>query len=613
MNKLLIHNNNTSFSNVEIFPLNEQFVFDVDFDKDVDIYINDNLTEGILKQKIENCDVVFIKVSLSGNYLEYLGLRLAYHIRLTKAILEKTKIPIIIIAEESFQFLGLTYPEPSIFFTNGIYLMKESLRDYLKYLKWIDEGVIRPLNDFGHFVNTLSVSPPASYDSSHSVANEWALMRYSSMFEFDGNDDNYVRLQSKLRDLDYPRSLHYKVLESKANRQRFKNLKNTIKPEIEGISNKRIGIIDDELNKGWLDYYNYVLNKSHAHPNFFTEFEGDATKTQLIDQIEHWVITKIQSSNPIDVFIIDLRLHDDDFIEADFENLTGIQIIKFIKDNNPGVQIVVSTASNKVWNYQKCIKFGAKYFSVKESPYTFNSRIATVESYKNFKSQLAQAVKDSFLAEVFRSLDIIKKNNSFPASISDENREFSEKTFAKNGYLDQIFGLLAIGHENESIIHQCLLIVFQIIERYCQLSMVGDFGRDKHNLSSGFVWLKDNTMLQIFVTSKDIYSSRLDLVYNRFSFQNVKAPTTIASYNLHDDFVSKITTISGLDSTFLAKMISVFSFREGLDKSDIERLISLRYYRSNVAAHSTGNVSSSYRITAEDIDFCIQILKRILQ
>jgi hypothetical protein len=161
MNKLLIHNNNTSFSNVEIFPLNEQFVFDVDFDKDVDIYINDNLTEGILKQKIENCDVVFIKVSLSGNYLEYLGLRLAYHIRLTKAILEKTKIPIIIIAEESFQFLGLTYPEPSIFFTNGIYLMKESLRDYLKYLKWIDEGVIRPLNDFGHFVNTLSVSPPA--------------------------------------------------------------------------------------------------------------------------------------------------------------------------------------------------------------------------------------------------------------------------------------------------------------------------------------------------------------------------------------------------------------------------------------------------------------------
>ena len=42
MKKLLIHSNNTSFNNTELFPLAEQFVFDVDFDKDVDFYINEN-------------------------------------------------------------------------------------------------------------------------------------------------------------------------------------------------------------------------------------------------------------------------------------------------------------------------------------------------------------------------------------------------------------------------------------------------------------------------------------------------------------------------------------------------------------------------------------------
>jgi hypothetical protein len=89
--KLLIHNNNTAFNQPKLFPLSEQFVFDVDFDKDVDLYIDENLTEGDLKGKIEKADIVFIKVSLSQNYLEYFGIRVAYHIRLTKSLREKSK------------------------------------------------------------------------------------------------------------------------------------------------------------------------------------------------------------------------------------------------------------------------------------------------------------------------------------------------------------------------------------------------------------------------------------------------------------------------------------------------------------------------------------------
>ena len=190
MKKLLIHSNNTSFSNTELFKLSEQFVFDVDFDKDVDFYINDNLTEGNLKQKLENCDIVFIKVSLSKNYLEYLGLRLAYHIRLTKALGEKAYIPIVIIAEESYQYLGLTYPEPSILFTKGIYLIKESLDNYDRIQKWFDDRIIKPLDDFSSFLSSITIKPPANYLSHHSIANEWALARYSSMLKEDNDNNN---------------------------------------------------------------------------------------------------------------------------------------------------------------------------------------------------------------------------------------------------------------------------------------------------------------------------------------------------------------------------------------------------------------------------------------
>jgi hypothetical protein len=68
MKKLLIHSNNTSFNNTELFAMAEQFVFDVDFDKDVDLYISEKLNdeqEVGLKKKIEKSDILFIKAALS--------------------------------------------------------------------------------------------------------------------------------------------------------------------------------------------------------------------------------------------------------------------------------------------------------------------------------------------------------------------------------------------------------------------------------------------------------------------------------------------------------------------------------------------------------------------
>src|SRR5687768_13387723 len=116
MKKLLVHSNNTSFNKSEYFTVSEQFVFDIDLDKDTDFYINESLTTGELGKKIELVDIIFIKVALSKNYLEYLGIRLAYHIRLTKSLGAKSNVPIVFIAEEEFQFLGVSCDIPSILF-----------------------------------------------------------------------------------------------------------------------------------------------------------------------------------------------------------------------------------------------------------------------------------------------------------------------------------------------------------------------------------------------------------------------------------------------------------------------------------------------------------------
>jgi hypothetical protein len=612
MKKLLIHSNNTSFSNTGLFQLSEQFVFDVDFDKDVDFYINDNLSDGNLKQKLEDCDIVFIKVSLSKNYLEYLGLRLAYHIRLTKSLGDKAYIPIVIIAEESFQYLGLTYPEPSILFTKGIYLIKESLDDYDRTLKWFNDLIIKPLDDFSSFVSSITITPPANYLSHHSIANEWALSRYSSMLEKDNENDLYVTLQKKILDLDYLKTLHFKHLEAKANRQRFKPKKDTINPIIKGIEDKSLGIIDDEISKGWLELYGYILNKSKATAVSYNNFKKDETKVELIDKIETWLYEKIYSNNPINIFIIDLRLHDDDFTEKDFENLSGIQLIKFVKSHNPGIQVVVSTASNKVWSYQKCLELGVKYFSIKETPESYNARSKTIASYNHLSNQISLAVKDSFLAELYRKIVDLKKNNIFSNVTSEKDKEFVNLTFGKNGLLDQIFNLLVLYNSNNSVLNQCLLLAFQVLENYCDLNSVAIF--DFKNSSGKVCRLEDSTLIDIFTLSQDNNHilTQLELVRGRFDFQSTNNRDTIKSFKVLEKATLISAHSSSVDTTSLIKIISVMHFRHNMPKAEIEKIIALRYFRSNVAAHLTGNVRIGSMITTNDFIFFINLFTKIL-
>ena len=125
MKKLIIHNNNTFLSDPIYFQIDDQFVFEFDKDNsEIDKIIHQQITGGELNNKILKSDILFIKISLSKNYLEYLGLRLAYHIRLTTDLGEKSRVPIVFIAEESLQFIGITSTIPSLLHTRGVYFMK---------------------------------------------------------------------------------------------------------------------------------------------------------------------------------------------------------------------------------------------------------------------------------------------------------------------------------------------------------------------------------------------------------------------------------------------------------------------------------------------------------
>lgn len=280
--------------------------------------------------------------------------------------------------------------------------------------------------------------------------------------------------------------------------------------------------------------------------------------------------------------------------------------------------MIVSTASNKVWNYQKCLDLGVKYFSVKESPETYNTRSETVASFSHFSNQLSNAVKDVFLAEIFRKIEDLKKNNIFSKITLEKDKKSANLIIEKNGLLDQIFNLLRLDNSDEAIIHQCLLIAFQILENYCELGMVGNFGSDNssgNRLSSGSIWAKDESgPKHIFINQPNQkISTWFELVNGRFPFQKEDSNETPVSFNVFESMRLISSYKSGLDISSLVKMITILYFRDNIPKNDVNQIMALRYYRSNVAAHLTGKVKTNYKINANDISFFIDVFTRLFK
>ena len=407
MNKLLVHGNNTSFNRYDFFTGTEQFVFDIDIDKDVDLYINEilemEITEG-LKKRIEKSDIVFIKIALTQNYLEYFGLRLAYHIRLAKNLGEKSKIPIVFIAEESFQFLGSTCHEPSILFTKGIYLIKETLEDLEDIKNRYANGSIKPLDGYDSFINSILIHPPSNYKSHHSIANEWAIYRWATALQI--NDDQIRTIEKTIGS-----NLYFKYLQFKYPIAELSPVAETTEPANRVVPKRgNVLCIDDEVNKGWHSIFTKICS-DRLFKSQFESIGGDFKNLSKEEIIENSLGMVKGDFNP-DIVILDFRLHDDDFEDAKSfeparpEDVTGYKILVQIKAYNPGIQVIVLSATNKIWNFMELHAAGADDFIIKESPELSvdenYSRKAIDKIYKSIEKGLTRA---KYLKHAFNFLN----------------------------------------------------------------------------------------------------------------------------------------------------------------------------------------------------------------
>jgi len=148
----------------------------------------------------------------------------------------------------------------------------------------------------------------------------------------------------------------------------------------------------------------YVDSKKYknSETKLFHDFEGFLTECRS------------HIGKDWDLVIIDLRLNpekediDNEMISP--KNFSGYKLIDEFLNENEGYQIIVSTASNKIWNINAALERGATSFYIKESP-EFNYSISeTNRQYENFKNDVQNCFDKAYLKDIFERSQKCKLN-----------------------------------------------------------------------------------------------------------------------------------------------------------------------------------------------------------
>ena len=252
MKVLLLHNNNVPFSFISGewdsgFDLTTEIIKPSADDNDYDVFVSREM-ERIFSADI--FDLIILPYSFSEyNPIEYTGLIVAAHIRLTTEW-KHTRKPILFVGPEEVKQVVKLSEMGAFLFSPGIYTTRtNSLQNIISEIKKLAVDEITD-SEYQNFLSRMHVPRPTNYATHHSVANEWAVLRWTNDIINWGNHEI-----PSIDTTAFTSMLYFKYLiakdgsKDKVSKSWKKN--HGVEPKIDGISGKTIVYIDDEYNKGW--------------------------------------------------------------------------------------------------------------------------------------------------------------------------------------------------------------------------------------------------------------------------------------------------------------------------------------------------------------------------
>lgn len=463
---------------------------------------------------------IFLPLCFGTSLSDFNGLRLATHIRCT---FTKNQLKPIFI----YSVVGLK----DIFNNSYINILKTKnvfLIDYSKIS--IKNALDIEVNNFTieelpKEIKKLNLQVPTNYEDNHSIANEWAIYRWAQVIgAYDDGINKITHLQKS--------NLYFKYLKtinpiSDLNKLNFSQLKINYKDK------PKVLYIDDEAEKGWYEIYcNILYEKNGIDFEYLDDEFNEKSREEIIDISLKKIIEK-----DIDLVILDFRLHKDDFENKNIEEVTGYKILKKIKEHNKGIQVIIFSATNKIWNLQELQKAGADGFIIKESPELSINVDFTNQSIKNIYEVIDECLEFSFLKSFYEKFNFLKQELE-PRKNPKKHSNPLPKEFVGE-YLKWLeFGIHNIQKykSNEGNILSFSLF-FSVLEnisnRIIDVDNPQRIGADEYN----FKFRVNNSYLNEFKSNAGLYSnSNITLVSKRNLNWNQKVLNTLEalSSNLTD-------------------------------------------------------------------------------
>lgn len=408
-----------------------------------DDQFNHLISDEYLDQRVqewfndETFDKIFIPLCFGNVLSDFNGLRLALHIRTTDT--KNILTPLFIYAPvEHRDFLHNNFYD--VLKTRNIFLISYSREGFLRSLAYRPQKLEK--YQLPAELAKINLKVPSNYEDSHSVTNEWAIYRWARTL--DTSDEAIEKINRRVKGDSY-----FKYLKT-----RFPVLTEEILPEnklkIDAKNNPRILLIDDEANKGWYENLCKVFYDINGFEFSYLDIDFKTLPQEVI--IEKGIEKLIECD--ADIVLLDFRLHPSDFLQKDISGVTGLKLLKRIKDYNPGIQVIIFSATNKIWNLQAIQEAGANGFILKESPHNSIKANFTKDLILQFINILSRKLELIFLKEFYKQLKSIEERliprkkhtheKPLPKEFVDESLKWlrlsndiiSEGTFGENKISD---------------------------------------------------------------------------------------------------------------------------------------------------------------------------------
>lgn len=519
-------------------------------------------------------DAVVLPYSFSTfNPLEYTGIRAAMHIRLTPSWRHQY-VPLIFIGSQRPVEIARHAPAASFLFTDNVFCLEDASVDSIFRTVTSAEADDEPDEEwFERFLETVKVEPPFDYEPPHSLSNEWALLRWREMFGWTDEESACFGSISCM--------LYFKYLmatSGKRSRFRRKHLKSA---RIPGIKDKSFVLVDDSADRGWATLLEEIIVRvSGGRLYCFDSFEcpeggqpdtGILERAELLAEIERYL--SLPEIRTADGYIVDLRLCQED-VECEPDALTGLSVIRRLKEINRCNQIVVFTASEQIWNIkEKLAETGVAGVVLKEDPEDNFSRGESYGMFLDFSQALSKAARLSYLKDFADAVD-----RYAPVLHDDEA-----------ALLDDFVDLMLIDMPEYTLKPTVLnLVVF--LEGYLKRKFRVD--------DDGFIYSRPGNRRVAD------YGGRL-----LFRFERKGGYSNVSDMKVLEEGERPPRGWAAPKDSDIRDMIAPLYFYYGISETDCRRVITMKKLRNTRIAHGGGD----FRISTEELAaVCRGVIFRIL-